>query len=69
LKPDLQNVSKSATVAYQTNQVGILDILETQSMSIEAEYSLFDALSQYEQSLADLERTIGASLPAQRRPL
>jgi outer membrane protein TolC len=69
LQPDLQNLSKAATVSYQTNQSGLLSILETQSLSIDAEYALFEALSDYEQSLADLERAVGAPLPGERRPL
>jgi outer membrane protein TolC len=69
LRPDIQNLSKAATVAYQTNEAGLLNILETQNLSIEAEYALFDALSDYEQSLAALERAIGTPLPGERRPL
>jgi len=69
LKPDLENVSRSATVAYQTSQASLLDVIETQSGSIEAEYALFDALTEYEQSIAGLERAIGAPLTAERRPL
>jgi outer membrane protein TolC len=69
LKPDLENVSRSATLAYQTSQASLLDVIETQSGSIEAEYALFDALTEYEQSIANLERAIGAPLTAERRPL
>jgi len=69
LRPDIQNVAGAATVAYQTNQAGLLSVLDAQSMSIDAEYALFDALSEYEQGLADLERAIGGPLPGERRPL
>jgi outer membrane protein TolC len=69
LRPDLDNVTRAATVAYQTNQAGLLSVLQAQNMSIEAEYVLFEALSDYERSLADLERAIGAPLPGERRPL
>jgi outer membrane protein, heavy metal efflux system len=69
LRPDIQNLSRAATVAYQTNQAGLLSVLDIQSMSIDAEYALFNALAEYEQSLADLERAIGMTLPAERRPL
>ena len=69
LRPDIQSVSKAATVAYQTNQAGLLSVLDTQNMSIEAEYALFDALSEYEQSVAELERAIGGTLPVERKPL
>jgi cobalt-zinc-cadmium efflux system outer membrane protein len=69
LQPDLQNLSRAATVAYQTNQSELLSILETHHISIEAEDALFDALLDYEQSLADLERAIGAPLPGERKPL
>jgi hypothetical protein len=44
-------------------------VIETQSMSIEAEYAVFEALSEYEQSLANLERAIGMPLPGERKPL
>ena len=69
LRPDLQNVSRAATVAYRTNQAGLLSVMDTQNMSIEAEYALFEALSEYEQSLSDLERAIGMRLPGERKPL
>jgi len=69
LQPDIQNVSRAATVAYQTNQAALVSVIETQSMSIEAEYAVFDSLSEYEQSLAALERAIGKQLPGERKPL
>lgn len=69
LRPDIQNLSKAATVAYQTDQAGLLTVLDTQGMSIDAEYALFGAFSEYERSTGDLERAIGGSLPGQRRPL
>jgi len=68
LRPDIQNLAKAATVAYQTNQAELLSILDTQSTSIDAEYAVFDALTEYEQSIADLERAIGAPL-SERKPL
>jgi len=69
LRPDTANVSRAATVAYQTEQTGLLSVLETEGMSIDVEYALFDALATYEQSIADLERAIGATVPGDRRPL
>ncbi|HLQ78401.1 MAG TPA: TolC family protein [Terriglobia bacterium] len=69
LRPDTASVSKAATVAYQTNQSSLLSVLDTRTMSIEVEYALFDALSNYEQSLADMERAVGASVPGERKPL
>jgi cobalt-zinc-cadmium efflux system outer membrane protein len=68
LQPDIRTLAKAATVAYQTNQAGLLSILDAQNSSIDAEYALFDALTQYEQGIADLERAIGAPLPG-RKPL
>jgi len=69
LRPDIQNISKAATVAYQTNQSGLLSVLDAQNMSIDAEYAFFEALSDYEKSLAELEQAIGQSLPGERKPL
>jgi cobalt-zinc-cadmium efflux system outer membrane protein len=69
LAPSVQNLSRAATVAYQTNQGGLLNVLDTQSMAIDIEYALFEALTQYEQSLAELERAVGVPLPGERRPL
>jgi len=69
LRPDAANVSKAATVAYQTEQDSLLSVLETQNLSIDVEFSLFDALANYEQSIADLERAIGASVPGERKPV
>jgi outer membrane protein TolC len=69
LRPDTASVSKAATVAYQTDQSSLLSVLDTQGMSIDVEYALFDALASYEQSLADMERAVGASVPGERKPL
>ena len=69
LRPDAANVSKAATVAYQTEQDSLLSVLETQNLSIDVEFALFDALANYEQSIADLERAIGASVPGERKPV
>ncbi len=69
LRPDTASVSKAATVAYQTNQNSLLSVLDTQGMSIDVEYALFNALADYEQSLADMERSVGASVPGERKPL
>jgi cobalt-zinc-cadmium efflux system outer membrane protein len=69
LRPDTRSVSKAATVAYQTNQSSLLNVLDTQVMSIDVEYELFNALANYEKSLADMERAIGASVPGERKPL
>jgi cobalt-zinc-cadmium efflux system outer membrane protein len=69
LRPSLQGLSSAATVAYRTNQGDLLNVLDTQGMSFELEYALFDAITEYEQSLAELERAIGAPLPGERKPL
>ena len=69
LRPDTANVSKATTVAYQTEQAGLLNVLDSQNMSIEVEYAFFDALANYEQSIADLERAIGVMVPGERKPL
>jgi len=69
LRPDAANVSKAATVAYQSEQSSLLNVLETQNLSIDVEFALFDALANYEQSIADLERAIGVSVPGERKPL
>ena len=69
LRPDTASVSKAATVAYQTNQNSLLSVLDTQGMSIDVEYALFNALADYEQSLADMERAVGVSVPGERKPL
>jgi cobalt-zinc-cadmium efflux system outer membrane protein len=69
LRPNLQDLSGAATVAYRTNQGDLLSVLDTRSMSFELEYALFDAITEYEQSLSELERAIGAPLSGERRPL
>ena len=67
LRPDIRSISKAATVAYQTNQGSLLNVLDTQALSISVEYALFNALANYEKSLADMERAIGASVPGERQ--
>ena len=69
LAPDIQGLSRAATVQYQTNQGDLRQVLDTQAMSFDIDYALFEALSNYEQSLAELERAIGAPLTGERSPL
>jgi hypothetical protein len=55
---------RAAAAAYQTDQTDFLNLLDSQSVAIDFQHKLFEALENYEKSIADLERAIGTRLPA-----
>jgi outer membrane protein TolC len=51
-------------VAYQTDRVDFQALIDNQRVLLDVNLEYFRALSDFTQALADLERAIGADLPA-----
>jgi cobalt-zinc-cadmium efflux system outer membrane protein len=61
--PQAQQVEQVAQDAYQLGQSGIVALLQALQSSRDVRLRSLDAVSQFQGSLADLERAIGAPLP------
>lgn len=64
LRPQTQTSLKAATAAYRNDRTDFLNLLDSQNAFLDVEYAYVQALSDYEGRLADLERAVGAPLPA-----
>jgi outer membrane protein, heavy metal efflux system len=60
LLPQAQQSFESAVTAYQTGQVNFVTMLDAQRTSREARLGYYKALVEYEQSVVDLEKAVGA---------
>ena len=61
--PQAQQLEQLAQDAYQLGQTGIAALLQALQASRDVRLKALDAASQFQTSLADLERAIGAPLP------
>lgn len=61
--PLAQQVEQVAQDSYQLGQTGIVSLLQALQSSRDVRLRSLDAASQFQRSLADLERAIGAPLP------
>ena len=61
--PLAQQVEQVAQDSYQLGQTGIVALLQALQSSRDVRLRSLDAASQFQDSLADLERAIGAPLP------
>jgi outer membrane protein, heavy metal efflux system len=61
--PQAQQLEQLAQDAYQLGQTGIAALLQALQSSRDVRLKALDAASQFQTSVADLERAIGAPLP------
>jgi outer membrane protein TolC len=61
--PQAQQVEQLAQDAYQLGQTGIATLLPALQATRDVRLRSLDAVSQFQNALADLERAIGAPLP------
>jgi outer membrane protein TolC len=61
--PQSEQTLEVSRAAYQTDRVDFLALIDNQRVLLDAQLSYFRALSDLEQALADLERTVGVDLP------
>jgi outer membrane protein TolC len=64
LRPQAEAAFKSAAAAYQHDRTDFLNLVDSQNMLLEVESSYFKASANFDTRIAELERAIGAPLPA-----
>jgi cobalt-zinc-cadmium efflux system outer membrane protein len=64
LRPQAEAAFKSASAAYQHDRTDFLNLIDSQNMLLEVETSYYKAAANFDQRIAELERAIGAPLPA-----
>jgi len=64
LRPQAEAALKSAAAAYQHDRTDFLNLVDSQNMLLEVESSYFKAAANFDTRIAELERAIGAPLPA-----
>ncbi len=60
--PQSQQTLEVSRVAYQTDRVDFLALIENERTSLKAQLDYYRALSDFEQAVADLERAVGTEL-------
>ena len=65
LLPQAQQSFEAAVAAYQTGQVNFATMLDAQRTIREARLGYYKALVEHEQSIVDIEKTVGVTLPRQ----
>jgi cobalt-zinc-cadmium efflux system outer membrane protein len=69
LLPQAQQSFEAAVAAYQTGQVNFATMLEAQRTIREARLGYYKVLVEYEQSVVDIEKSVGMTLPRQVKDL
>jgi outer membrane protein, heavy metal efflux system len=64
LRPQAEAAFKSASAAYQHDRTDFLNLIDSQNVLLEVESSYFKAAADFDARIAELERAIGAPLPA-----
>jgi outer membrane protein, heavy metal efflux system len=65
LVPQAQHSFEATVTAYQTGQVNFVTMLDAQRTIREARLGYYKALVEHEQSIVDIEKAVGATLPRQ----
>lgn len=60
--PQSEHTLEVSRVAYQTDRVGFLDVIDNQRVLLDAQLAYYEAVSDLEQAMADLERAVGTEL-------
>jgi outer membrane protein TolC len=61
--PQSQQTFEVSRIAYQSNQVDFLAMLESQRMLLDSQFEYYKALGDFQHAVADLERAVGADVP------
>ena len=64
LRPQADAAVKSAAAAYQHDRTDFLNLVDSQNMLLDVETSYFTAAANFDARIAELERAIGAPIPA-----
>ncbi len=61
--PQANQALDVSRIAYQSDRAAFLAMIDTQRVRLDAQLAYYDALSDFDQALAHLERAVGAELP------
>jgi cobalt-zinc-cadmium efflux system outer membrane protein len=64
LRPQAEAALKSASAAYQHDRTDFLNLIDSQNMLLDVETSYYKAAATFDARVAELERAIGAPIPA-----
>ncbi len=64
LRPQAEAALKSASAAYEHDRTDLLNLIDSQNVVLEVETSYYKAAADFDARIAELERAIGAPLPA-----
>ena len=62
--PQANQALDVSRIAYQADRAPFLAMIDTQRVRLDAQLAYYDALSNFDQALADLERAVGTELPS-----
>ena len=62
--PQADQAFAVSRIAYQADRAAFLAMIDTQRVRLDAQLAYYDALSDFDQALAHLERAVGAELPS-----
>ena len=63
LLPQAEHALRSTEAAYSAGSIGVVDLLDSEEVLLDAQLDLARLKSDYMQALADMERAIGAAFP------
>jgi len=64
LRPQAQAALQSAGAAYEHDRTDFLNLIDSQNLLLDVENSYLNAAADFSARVAELERAIGAPLPA-----
>lgn len=64
LRPQAEAALRSASAAYEHDRTDFLNLIDSQNMVLDVETSYYKAAANFDARIAELERAIGAPLPA-----
>jgi outer membrane protein TolC len=64
LRPQAEAALKSASAAYEHDRTDFLNLIDSQNLQLDVETSYFKAAADFDTRIAELERAIGAPMPA-----
>jgi outer membrane protein TolC len=68
LRPQAEATLKAAAIAYQNDRTDLLNLLDSQNVTLDVESSYFKSAAELDERLAELERAIGAPISRDHAP-
>jgi cobalt-zinc-cadmium efflux system outer membrane protein len=67
LEPQAEATLHAAVIAYENNQTGLLDLLDSQMAVIDVNLAWFQSMGEFAASMSDLELAVGAPIEATKQ--